>query len=1104
MHDFFHSDSYKDDIKSYASGSVLRLRMRNFLTYDDCTVYPGAHLNLVLGANGTGKSSIVAALCLALCGRVELLKQAEKIYSYVKTGKEYAELDIDLKGFNEEIYTISRRIDLKFDSSRVVIGQQTKWKLMGRVASEKDVMHTVNSLRIRLDSIVQFLPQHRVGDFAGYSPTQILQESERALDDDASDRSFSADGTTPASGDTLLSTKAMEAMKEEDILKLGLRETRRQLSCLVDRSLSSRKDITSTEEKLKQLKDVQALYEGRLANHRQRQQLEEQLQMLRKKICWLEYYEGKKRQKEAGNAVKEAQLQLQEEHSKLEPLKASLYEKERAVERLKVQRDQVEREGNAAMLSIDDAEDRIKEAQLRLRKLHQQKNSVSAKEKQLEHNVELKRTALQKESETRDSLERLLAKFNDVRRAEISRQAQQASQKVSSLRQQQKLLQQERVTLTDDLSQVEKQLRSASDDRSHILQALLQDYRTGRTVSAMERLRDRDGTIGGIPVEGPLLACIQRIRHPDKRAVAAIEYRIPPNVQSSYCVSHENHGRLAAYLRENMDRRCMATLHTPMVDENTPKGHPSFPILQSIPGIAWLDDCIEASPSVYSVLRSAGLGTTLFVPDMQGQAPEPILASLPMQNVSLVEPYGSVKKITSRFSSNCSFEARQTVLKDADKLRCLVNGDSLSHDAQQKLKLERENLQSRLAKLDEELQELVQPLQEAERLLSQCQKQLAEAIAHRKEWEHARRKCERAQEAVSSAEAALEGFLSNEGNVSSLMERIQLTLRQLVQGMLIHAEKLRNLQRVRFEADVPLVQLGVALDEKEAVQRVLDEQEANLRSLKAKLSAAKVVEQEQIKKVEKLKQVAQHACPLTPEIEAVFATLPATLSVCVGEQTEMEAAIRALHPLAQSILDEYERRAVSISQLEQQLMMGRQVSESLAQLEGRWKSAYLSVMQEHVSRISESFSAHFLAVGAAGSVILDTSAARPAEWGIVIQVRFRQPADHEVSSGVTQLHGGLHSGGEKAVSTMLYLISLQDSNSRGFRVVDEINQGMDVRFERKVIARVSLSSCRESAPQTFMISPKLLPDLDYHPWTTVLNTLNGTFMQREQWRQWNP
>ena len=59
-------------------------------------------------------------------------------------------------------------------------------------------------------------------------------------------------------------------------------------------------------------------------------------------------------------------------------------------------------------------------------------------------------------------------------------------------------------------------------------------------------------------------------------------------------------------------------------------------------------------------------------------------------------------------------------------------------------------------------------------------------------------------------------------------------------------------------------------------------------------------------------------------------------------------------------------------------------------------------------------------------------------------MKFRETSDMQ------QLEGMRQSGGEKSVATMLYLISLQPLTPCPFRLVDEINQGMDARNERMI------------------------------------------------------
>lgn len=63
------------------------------------------------------------------------------------------------------------------------------------------------------------------------------------------------------------------------------------------------------------------------------------------------------------------------------------------------------------------------------------------------------------------------------------------------------------------------------------------------------------------------------------------------------------------------------------------------------------------------------------------------------------------------------------------------------------------------------------------------------------------------------------------------------------------------------------------------------------------------------------------------------------------------------------------------------------------------------------------------------------------------------------SEPLTPLDSHRQSGGERAVSTIFYLMSLQSLTRSPFRVVDEINQGMDPRNERLVHRRMVGIAC---------------------------------------------
>ena len=103
---------------------------------------------------------------------------------------------------------------------------------------------------------------------------------------------------------------------------------------------------------------------------------------------------------------------------------------------------------------------------------------------------------------------------------------------------------------------------------------------------------------------------------------------------------------------------------------------------------------------------------------------------------------------------------------------------------------------------------------------------------------------------------------------------------------------------------------------------------------------------------------------------------------------------------------------------------------------------------------------------------------------------------------------------------MVYLISLQNINPAPFRVVDEINQAMvrggppaadrpaarvartplafgraqDSSNERNVFQCIT-HACSQGGKQYFLLTPKLLPDLDYGEDTAIQFVFNGPWMQ---------
>jgi chromosome segregation ATPase len=159
-----------------------------------------------------------------------------------------------------------------------------------------------------------------------------------------------------------------------------------------------------------------------------------------------------------------------------------------------------------------------------------------------------------------------------------------------------------------------------------------------------------------------------------------------------------------------------------------------------------------------------------------------------------------------------------------------------------------------------------------------------------------------------------------------------------------------------------------------------------------------------------------------------------------------------------------------------------------------WEGSLISALNE----VNELFSNYMKELGCAGEVRIskgnaDTDESRGSrsrtaddflgnfkDWGIQIRVKFREKSDLQT------LSAHVHSGGERSVSTIMYLMALQDKMVSPFRCVDEINQGLDERNERLVFRRIVQNSTKppiqsndptSHTGQYFLITPKLLPNL---------------------------
>ena len=103
----------KHPLSDYAAGSITKIVLSNFMTYSSVSLTPGPDLNVLIGANGTGKSSFVCAIALGLNGKTDLLGRAKELSEFVKRGETKATIEITLKrtsGGGDEVDVVKRTL----------------------------------------------------------------------------------------------------------------------------------------------------------------------------------------------------------------------------------------------------------------------------------------------------------------------------------------------------------------------------------------------------------------------------------------------------------------------------------------------------------------------------------------------------------------------------------------------------------------------------------------------------------------------------------------------------------------------------------------------------------------------------------------------------------------------------------------------------------------------------------------------------------------------------------------------------------------------------------------------------------------------------------
>ncbi|XP_031264641.1 structural maintenance of chromosomes protein 5 isoform X1 [Pistacia vera] len=1011
----------------YIAGNIIEIELHNFMTFDHLICKPGSRLNLVIGPNGSGKSSLVCAIALALGGEPQLLGRATSIGAYVKRGEESGYIKISLRGDSkDEQIIVMRKIDTH---------NKSEWLFNGKVVPKRDILEIIKRFNIQVNNLTQFLPQDRVCEFAKLTPVQLLEETEKAV------------------GDPQLPVQHLALIEKSRQLK--------KIQCAVEKN----------GDTLNQLKALKAEQEKDVERVRQRLELLEKVESMKKKLPWLkydmkkaEYMEVKEREKDAKKKLDEAANTLNEFSKPIEKKrqeKATLDAKCKKLSNL--MNDNVKRrmdfleKANQAGVQVQgkykEMEDLRRQEQSRQQRILKAKEDVAAAELDLQN--------LPAYEHPKGELENLGAQILEL--------GVFANQKRLQMAEKEKKLTQTKLTLR----QCSDGLKDMENKNNKLLHAL-RNSGAEKIFEAYEWLQQHRHELNK-EVYGPVLL---EVNVSNRVHANYLEGQVPNYIWKSF-ITQDASDR--DFLVKNLRLFDVPVLNYVSNDSHRKEPGQITEEMRALGISSRLDQVFDAPNAVKEVLTSqCGLEYSYIGSKETDQKADEV------EKLGISDfwtPENHYRWTRSRYGGHVSGSVEPVF--PSRLLLCSSDVGAI------------EKLRSRKKELEEsvvELEESRKSLQTEQRLLedkeAKLQKQREEIISV---VQHEKRKRREMESRVNQRKRKLES-IEKEDDLDSVMAKLLDQAASLNSQRFKYAIEIKNLLLEAISYKWSYAEKHMASIEFDAKIRDLEvdlkqhQKFAEQASLQYEYCKKEV--EDCRKELSDAKRHAESIAFITPELEKEFLEMPTTIE-------ELEAAIQdnisqanSILFLNQNILQEYEHRQKQIEGMATKLEADKKELKRCLREIDALKENWLPTLRSLVAQINETFSRNFQEMAVAGEVSLDEHDTDFDQFGILIKVKFRQTGKLEVLSAHHQ------SGGERSVSTILYLVSLQDLTNCPFRVVDEINQGMDPINERKMFQQLVRAASQPNTPQCFLLTPKLLPDLEYSEACSILNIMNGPWIEQ--------
>ncbi|USW48428.1 Putative structural maintenance of chromosomes protein [Septoria linicola] len=1042
--------------QEHKPGSIVRIAMKNFVTYTDATFHPGPNLNMIIGPNGTGKSTLVCGICLGLGWKPEHLGRAKDISEFVKHGSKEALIEIELKADPAQHQTnpiiqckISREGGGKNNQDK-----KTAFKIDGRSVSNKTVQEFVRKLYIQVDNLCQFLPQDRVVEFAALSPVELLVQTQRAA-----------------------AAPEMSAYHED------LKKWRKEEKKLQD-------DQQNLIDDLKRLEDRQRAQAGDVDRMREREVVKERLALLKKYRPFTVFNELKRTHDELKKRAKKAAKELERLNRQIEP-------NLQAVNAKQAYHDQIQRVVESKRRMVQRSVEAVANHQKKFKDAEQAVADCDKEIKAETDNAAKAKSEVSKLQQANRTIENAMAnppaEFNP---AAMNEKTNELGRRVRTLKEEQSLNVDAMNGLREQAAQRQQIITEEQEKQTHLQSqaGMLESKLLNASKATCEvwrwlQAKDNQAKFQERVYGPPMVECsVQGSQNADW-----VESMVGMGELKAFTVTNQqdfNTLTRQAYQVMGLTDVNVRFTTTDLASYTKPELSPEQMRSMGLDG--WLMELIEGPEPVLAMLCDnrnihkmayCRRDTTPDQFDLIKRSPvNAWITPVNVYQITRRSEYGDagvVTRVTAIKRSRYLTDAPvSTQAEDDSNAKINDYRADLAH-----IKEEMEGVKARHGQIRDEIKRLdgeIETIKNDKAKLQQA-KSAFDGLGTKLTNNETRLADYRAQ----LAEQGARKWAISQRQMKLLLEQGQHALDQgkAVQNLQRYQEDLLRVEINRIEAASDLAQL-TARNQADLDQQKAKEEE--VRTMQADRDAAKERGREQQEKCQELAAGMVDMTPVEeetheeiqlwepPQIDTEIASVEASLDLLAGHGNAN--LIRDFEDRAKKIDEKRARRYTVEEDLEA-------LTSKIAEMRNKWEPE----LDHLISQISDAFAENFSRIQCAGEVGIDKQEDF-ADWAIQIKVKFRENEQLQVLDSHRQ------SGGERAVSTIFYLMALQSMARAPFRVVDEINQGMDPRNERLVHSRMVDIACAEHTSQYFLITPKLLNNLKYHPNMKVHCIASGEYM----------